>query len=306
MTKFLPGRNLSQSIDLEKNYYNRYIGELEKKIEDKRSPDEYNSLFYYSERPAKVNKEYGEELKRQIESKVHQKNLELLEFRKPAISQDFHGYPNIPQTPKEIRRKRELLKMTQVREDLLAQQALKKQERESSKFFEIESARSQNMIENQLIQSEKAAKQQKKDFVKETLTTAWQQALKAKELKDKLEDFEAKPLLRKNQNIEKQEGFLINRTDNVSPLSHVQTEVVYQEASPKNVIERFDKKEGLKQKAKKIKEYLEKKEGETYQHKIKKIVKEAKDQRMIIKQNSPLSNYARQISPHQSGNRKVF
>ena len=281
MTRFLPGRSLHHSLDLEKNYYSKYIGDLEKKIEEKSFNNDIDLGLFFTERPKKINKEYGEELKRQIELKTTQKALENLEKQKPHINLDFHGYPNIPQTPREERRRREKLKMSQVRQDLIAQQELKKQIKQENKTLELETAKNLNTIENQLVLSDKAAKQQKREFEKETLTAAWQQALKAKELKSLLDDIGSKPVTRRNQIIEKQEGLLIQRNQNDSSFTYAKTDVEEDSrvVNPTPMSDNCDKVQVIKEKAKRIKEYLDVKEKESYQFKIRNAIKEAKKNR---------------------------
>ena len=290
MSKQTGIRALHQSIELEASSYSRYINELEKKIEEKSASPELGLGLYLTDRPKKVNSEYAEELKRQIEFNQRMKLKERAESQKPAISLSFHGYPNLPQTPMDIRRQREVLRMKQVRQNLTEQLELKKQSLEINKSNEIESAKNRNFIDNQLMVSEKEAKLQKRENQKEVLVNSWGQAVRAKELKNLIDTAERKGITIKTQKLDL--GVPLKSMEDES--SQYTYEPEHKAASklemlkdgivnPYPTLEDPVKNAGIVEKARKMKEYWDSKEKESYQFKIKQMISEAKKLRQIKK-----------------------
>ena len=160
------------SVEKESKSYENFISTLEKKIEERsNSPaSQYNFMVTNKEKFLKLN--YAEELKKQMEIKRLQKELEKQDRLKPAISEEFHGYPNLPQTPTQIRRQRELEVMRKVRNDLTDQLLMKKQDVSTFKSMELENAKQSNFEDNLKYDQEKQSKLQKKENERQILVNA--------------------------------------------------------------------------------------------------------------------------------------
>ena len=151
--------------------YDKLIIELEKKIEE-RSSSPSSQYFKLTEKPKNSKFHYAEELKRQMDVKQMQKEIEKQERKKPGISEDYHGYPNLPQTPPNIRRQRELSQMKRVKEDLLSQLELKKKDNIAVRSLELELAKQSNFEDTQKYFEQKQQKFQKKEREKQLLLNA--------------------------------------------------------------------------------------------------------------------------------------
>ena len=178
--------------------YERVIETLEQRISAKNEIPESEFAFQVTEK-SPINKYiYAQELKRQIEAKKHQKELEKVEQTKPAISEDFYGYPNLPQTPRKLKRERELQQKRAIREDLTQQLLLKKEEEDSVKFNRLEYEKRSNKEDIFRMHEDTDKKVLKKAKEKEILVSAWGLAQRAKELQDALDSSVRKKLLSKS------------------------------------------------------------------------------------------------------------
>ncbi|OMJ85441.1 hypothetical protein SteCoe_13284 [Stentor coeruleus] len=284
-------RSYNKSVQLE-NYketeeYKKLISSLEKKIESQTLSSEELHGFSTSERTKPSKQSYAIELKKQIEARNHRKELERLERMKPAISEDFHGYPNLPQTPPKVRRQRELDQMNRLSQGLTEQLALKNQSTIAYESLELERARKNNILDVKKYQEEQELKQIKKDSEKQILLAAWGQAHKAKELQNLLEKTERKGIKPLNLlQIREDEGENKRSVKKEDESLQVDMDIELPNESEKiahkvsqGEFEKVDKKKYIKEKAQKLKEYLDKKAKGTYQYKIKKLIQDAKNQR---------------------------
>lgn len=284
-------RSYNKSVQLE-NYkenedYKKLISNLEKKIESQTLSSEELHGFSTSERAKPSKLSYAEDLKKQIEARNHRKELERLERMKPAICEDFHGYPNLPQTPPKVRRQRELDQMNKLSQGLTEQLSMKMQNAVAFKSLELEKARKNNILDVKKYMEEQELKQIKKDSEKQILLTAWGQAHKAKELQNILEKTERKgikPLNLLEMCEEEEENKPSYKKSDESLQVDMDIELPNESEKiahkpSKGDLEKVDKKIYLREKAQKLKEYLDKKAKGTYQHKIKKLIQDAKKQR---------------------------
>lgn len=292
--------------------YAKVINELEKKIETRTSPQNQPYGFLLSDKPKFSKLDYAEELKRQVLTKKAQKEVEKIEKLKPAISEDFHGYPNLPQTPPNVRRQRELDMMNKLSIGLAEQVVAKKQNVVAYRSLELEKARESNTLDVKKYFEEKEGKQKKKDTEKLMLINAWDQAKKTRELQAILENVERKGIIPrtvrdnpKEQSMEEfkkeDEGLQIN-VDYELPM---QTEKMCPEITSEMMV-KSKKKFNAKEKAEKLKENMENKAKGTYQYKIKQLIQNAKIQR-----EQGRNNFKKSMSPglmlrHDASNKNSY
>lgn len=253
------------------------------------------SGFFLSEKPKHSKQEYLEELKKQIEFKAQQQEFEKVSKRKPGISEDFHGYPNLPQTPREVRRRRELEQMGRFRKDLGEQMSLKQQSLNALRFRELEIDKMCNVKDYQMFLDERNNRVVKKENEKEVLVNAWNQAKKAKELQQLLETAERKGI---NPTVGKSLGNIdfsvLKKTEDESSQINFDQDFKPREPPKESspTPRTIQRKVLIKEKALKIKESLEEKEKSSYQYKIKELVRDAKKQRELMK-----PAYKKSVSP---------
>ena len=265
--------------------YEKVIHELQEKIDAKTDSAE-NFNFGAIEKPKTNKNHYAEELKKQIEAKKFQKELEKAERFKPAISESFNGYPNLPSTPKNIRRQKELQKKKNWREDLASQLLAKKNDLQVSLNKKIEIERKTIDEEALKMTEEKYKKIKKKEIEKATLVNAWNLAQKAKELQKLLENKERKAL--STTRIENYDDNILYSPQTTTGDQYFQAKVIKDEEpeirkSDIKPHEKISQKEMVRNKAIFIKNSIEKKEKENYQYKIKKIIEQAKKIRELQK-----------------------
>lgn len=229
---------------------------------------------------------YKAYLDQQISEKSQKRLIEKAEHLKPGIHEDFYGYPNLPQTPQEIRRKRELLQMQQLRKDLNDQLAHKHQSSHNLKYKELESARASNELDYKIYLDQKNLSVVRKKNEMETLVSAWEQAKKAKDIKNVLEFGE------KHKSLNDLSKFDASREDRKMEDEAVQVNF-FDKGIEESPIVRVGQKSlnrlDVKEKAKKLKEMIDQKEKNSYRFKIKELVKDAKKQREIIKNRKSVS-----------------
>ena len=130
---------------------------------------------------------YQRELLEQIKADKERREVTDYEKQKPGISEDFHGYPNLPQTPREVRRRREVEKQAEfsksVSEQLAANQRLRREATEVEMKFVREIIDQDLRDRDKELQDEVARKKAQK--VK--LQKAWLQADRAKRLVREIE-----------------------------------------------------------------------------------------------------------------------
>lgn len=271
--------------------YKKLIIDLEKKIESRAFSSDELYAFPITERVRGSKNTYAEELKRQIEAKNTQRKVERLENLKPAISEKFHGYPNLPQTPPKIRRQRELEQMNRLSQGLSEQVLKKRQNDIAYQSLELEKARESNHLDVKKFMDDKEMKLMKKYSEKQVLVSAWSQAQKAKELQDVLENsqrkgikprsfFESSGDEQKYKSKAEDESLQVNMEYELPAESE---KMVYKNTSvePK----KYERKHLTKEKAQKLKEYLDNKAKDTYQYKIKQLITDAKKQRENERKN---------------------
>ena len=292
-------QSFQSSQDLSSNHLTKYISTLEQQLNEKSLSPPNSSNFFFSDKPKYSKQEYLEELKKQVEIKAQREMMEKNYKKRPGISEDFHGYPNLPQTPREAKRRRELEQMRNFRRDLSEQLAIKQQSLNALRYRELEVAKSHNVMDYQLYLNERNSKLAKKENEKEALVSAWNQAKKAKELQQLLETAEWKSV---KPSVEKSLGnvdFSVSRKmeDEGSQFNFeedfkTQESIKITSPSPQTI----DRKRLIKDRAKKLKEDLDDKEKNSYQFKIRELVKDAKKQRELMRPNfktsaSPIGNH---------------
>ena len=265
--------------DKESQGYDKFINQLEKKIEERSSSPGSQFNFPITERSRIEKLYYAEELKKQMEYKDKVRELEKVERKKPPISEDFHGYPNLPQTPDHIRRLREIAKMKKQCEDLTVQLAAKKNQTDIYKTMELESARQSNVEDIFRCNQERQIKMQKKEQEKQLLVAAWNQAQKAKELQTILEISDRKGVLPRTVKSDEKETIETKHREDESSQINFEIEFPQQPQEFTKSPQMIDKKRFLKEKVMKLKEYMDCKNKGSYQHKIKQLVSDAKKQR---------------------------
>ena len=299
-------KSIQSFQDLESSYLNNYISDLERKVDEKsQSPTTINS-FFLQQKPSISKQKYKEDLKHQIDEKYSKKLEEKQLKAQPGIDMNYHGYPNLPQTPREIRRQRELNQMNQFRKDLSAQLAIKHEIFSAINSKDLESVKQSNSEDFQRYLQEANQKRLKKETEKETLVSSWNQAKKAKELKNILEAAERNGVIFKNYKSVDLTHEIKKTEDESSQYDYIP--VVQSPQLPKSTSvppanHEITKSRNLKDKARKIQEKIQNKEKETYSYKIKEIVKEAKKQREVMqpkykKSRSPVGS----ILPYPSNN----
>ena len=92
---------------------NELIENLEKQLDKRETKQNFHSPnpLSFPQRTSPNKRNYAKELLKQIEERYIKKVQEKSERKMPDICEDFHGYPNLPQTPREVRRAREKEKM---------------------------------------------------------------------------------------------------------------------------------------------------------------------------------------------------
>ncbi|OMJ85180.1 hypothetical protein SteCoe_13575 [Stentor coeruleus] len=271
--------------------YKKLIIDLEKKIESRALSSDELYTFPITERIRGSKNTYAEELKRQIEAKNTQKKVERLENLKPAISEKFHGYPNLPQTPPKIRRQRELEQMSRLSQGLSEQVLIKKQNALAYKSLELEKDKESNHLDVKKLMDDKEMKLMKKYSEKQVLVNAWSQAQKAKELQDILENSQRKGVKPRSffESSEDEQKYKSKAEDEA-----LQTNLEYElpaeseKTAYKNASvgpKKYENKHLTKEKAQKLKEYLDNKAKDTYQYKIKQLINDAKKQREKERKN---------------------
>ena len=275
--------------------YERVIETLEQRISAKTETSETEFTFAVSSK-SPVNKHtYAQDLKRQIEAKKYQKELEKVESTKPAISEDFYGYPNLPQTPRKLKRERELEQKRAVRDDLTHQLLSKKQEEEATKFTKLEYEKRSNNEDVLRMHEEKDKKVLKKAKEKEILVSAWVLAQRAKELQDALDNSARKKLFSKSvdaqsENVQvtpmKTPLHIVTEEKSLDSIQPIQYEIRidHQNASvsPKarqekhGKYEKYNSRQVIRSRALRLQQSLESKAKNTYQYKIRQIIDQAK------------------------------
>ncbi|OMJ67122.1 hypothetical protein SteCoe_35803 [Stentor coeruleus] len=290
--------------------YGKVITELEKKIESRSSPHNEQYGFLLSEKPKFSKLDYAEELKKQVLTKNAQKEIEKIEKLKPAISEDFHGYPNIPQTPPYIRRQRELEIMNKLSIGLAEQVIEKKKNVIAYKNLELEKERESNTLDVKKYFEYKEGNQNKKNIEKLMLINAWDQAKKARELQCILENVERKGIVPrtvrespKEQSIEE----FKKEDENLRINLEVGSTMNYEKINPEvtsEIMVKSKTKFNVKEKAERLKENMENKAKGTYHYKIKQLIQNAKIQR-----EQERNNFKKFMSPgpilHHDGSKKI-
>ena len=187
------------------------------------------------------NKEYATDLINQIKEKNERDQIEKNQYKELGFSNEISGYPNIPQTPKEIKRKKNLEQMKKMKQDLDIQIESKNKLIKESILNEKNLDQKINTeIFNQLC-LEKQQKLEKQQQDKEELLTWWQNAQQARQLKQKLEEINIKGFSPKLKKKNKEENniktpelkYRSKDIRSVSPLPVLETEISTRQLSSK-------------------------------------------------------------------------
>lgn len=288
------------STEQESGIFSKYLTDLEHKVTETRQFTMNNNAFTIPEKPKMIKRSYMEELKKQIEENEKKKLEKKLENLKPAINEEFYGYPNLPQTPEEVRRKRKLNQMQKVSKDLADQLAFKNHSINTTKYRELESIRTSNELDYQSYVHDKQNKLNKRKTERDVLVSCWNQAVKAKKLQKLLDSAERKGVEIRLDISESNE--LIKRKLNESHEYSSETDIKNTSFinTPHPNIDKNISKKSTKERAQGIKDLIDSKEKETYQYKIRKLVKDAKSQR-----NKLNPRPGRSVSPAQKSSQYV-
>ncbi|OMJ83160.1 hypothetical protein SteCoe_16014 [Stentor coeruleus] len=256
--------------------YHKMIKDLESKLDLSSESPLQNSSLIIPKHPSPNKQKYAEELKQQILQQAKQKHQQKIDLQKPGISENFYGYPNLPQTPKKIRRLREVEQMKKVRESLTLQMQDKKTSSEEFKSKIIEYDKLLNEKDIQGMYDEQAEKIRKKEKEREILIKSWDLATKTHDLKKKIEETE-----KKGNSPLRYEGY----DENLSvTASRVIKEDVDGNEESEDVVSKAYEEKGvrigkleLKKKAQALRDSIEDKIRSSYQYKIKKILEQAKN-----------------------------
>lgn len=259
-----------------------YLEKLEKKLEQQENglTKFTQNFFKFSNGKNFDKKEYAKELTRQIEEKRERMYLEKGEHNKPAISDDFHGYPNIPQTPEKEKRQKEKIRMKIIKEEL-DQQVLNKFLQ--NKQFRIQEIESEQKINTEIMRKTDEVQREKKyakGLEKELLTSSWQNAQKSKEIETQLQSIEFKGFNPRSRSV-------FGKDDSISP----QKTGISDKFSVENSVITEIKPTDYFTKAEKLKTEIDEKYQSSYQFKIKKIMEEAKSHRKIITKSLSPSDF---------------
>lgn len=261
--------------------YKKIIKDLKDKIESHSESPKINASLIIPIHPSPNKYRYAEELKLQILEQALLKEQEKAERKKPAISEDFYGYPNLPQTPQKIRRLRQLDQMKKIQESLNDQMKIKKDiiEEIKNKSNEHEKILTEKYMMK--MNEEKNEKIKKMEKNKEILIKSWDLASKTNELRKKIEETERK-------------GNSTSKYDYYNEISSPTTSRIFKDDMDiKNQITdkilKADKgqkntrptKLALIKKAQALRNSIELKIQNSYQYKIKKILEQAKNTREI-------------------------
>ena len=260
-------------LDHNEEVYNKLFSDLQLKLETQRSSVPLTQFFPAPKSPPNKHK-YAEELKRQIEDKNKSKVLKKLEKQTPAISESFHGYPNLPTTPKEEKRRKLLESMLKVKDSLDRQVFSKHSIETNSKVKELEFDKKIKEENLSKLSQETHLKKEKKTEQREILTGSWNLAKQARILKMELDEIGRKGASVKRE--KKLEEIVRKNTSEVGKL------LDFSELEQRLV-------QGSKTKPAKLKQPLP---GNRYQARIKKIIVAAKQIResnikLLPHQSSP-------------------
>ena len=239
--------------------YGRIIKDLQKRLEA-RSHSSLNDAYFFIPNRSSYNKVvYAEELKKQISDKKKIKELEKTERSNPAISTTFHGYPNLPKTPEDRKRKNRQELMKQIKESLDYQLVSKSFELKNSlaKDKEMENKISEENKFRLILEKEGLAQKKKKQ--QEILVGSWNLALQTKGLQRKLEDINRKSAVGEEYSGRK------------SPVGVEQEHMFLSLEKRRREINKS--KEHLKKKMMKMKQSIDARMKKSYQLKIDKIIK---------------------------------
>jgi len=130
---------------------------------------------------------YQQALKAQIQIDQIRKEQAQSELLK-GIDPRLHGYPHLPQTPKVVRRRREVLKQAQFSRSVSVQLAENSRLRKEAELRELQEAK--QLIELDLREREKQVREEaaRKQAYREKVRRAWKQADQAKRLIQEVED----------------------------------------------------------------------------------------------------------------------
>jgi hypothetical protein len=286
-------KNINFSCELESDQLSKYINKLEQRIEEKSQSPSNQTGLAFPPHPNREHDSYKEFLEKQMIEKNNQKLKQKQERSKPGIDEKFYGYPDLPQTPREIRRQRELLQMQQLRKDLSEQLAYKHQSFNSLKYKELESDRTNNDLDYKIYVDQKNMGLIKKKQERETLVKAWDQAKKARDLQNLIETADRKGIAPSvTKSIRSFDNESQRKTEDYEAQAYFDSEVRssdVQSTPLPSVSAASQKKIGVKEKALRLRESIEMKEKNTYRYKIKQLVKDAKIQRQNNKNRISVS-----------------
>ncbi|OMJ76187.1 hypothetical protein SteCoe_24482 [Stentor coeruleus] len=267
--------------------HTEYLEKLERRLENRKTKEQIFNHKNSLEFPLPVihdKKSYAQELVKQIAEKEIRKKQEEIDKQKPAISENFSGYPNLPQTPPQIRRERELARKKKVKDELEQQIYDKNNRAQSNKSHEIEHEKEQNHKVLRKIEEDQQAKILKKNHEREVLLDSWQKSSKSKEIKNLIKNLDEKIFKPRSNSI------TTKAQANFSPVpqsNFINTSSITQLKS----IE----KPNCTDKSTQILEKMDKRHESSYQIRIKKLMKNVKESRNVISSSLSPKNFLAKI-----------
>jgi hypothetical protein len=138
-------------------------------------------------RKSAAYKQHADFLNSQRELALQKKVQTQIETAKPGISPDFHGYPSIPETPKEQRRLNQLEQQKRMKAELEQQIAQQRLVRERT--LQQQKLKDKDRVQswNREAEEERLKAQMKKHQYRDTLLKAWQRVELAKQVSPYME-----------------------------------------------------------------------------------------------------------------------
>jgi hypothetical protein len=138
-------------------------------------------------RKSSAYKDYADFLNSQRELALQRKVQTQIETAKPGISPDFHGYPSIPETPREQRRLNKLEQQRRMKEELEQQITQQRLVKERTTQQQMLGDKDRVQMWNREAEEERLKDQRKRHQYKDTLLKAWQRVDLAKQVSPYME-----------------------------------------------------------------------------------------------------------------------
>lgn len=128
-----------------------------------------------------MHSRYQQELVEQIKKDHRKKEIHDQEKQAPGIAEELHGYPHRPQTPRDIRRKREVEKQKEFSRSVSEQQAERLKLKKAAREQELRLVHEIIDMDNREYERQVQAELTRKQKVREELRKAWREADQARQ-----------------------------------------------------------------------------------------------------------------------------